>query len=126
MNLSKYKKRAKCNICGKVRYIDKLVKFNGHSYCKVTNSIAAIPNTIYIPLYVDGKKQSSIGITKCQKELIKLLYIPSSGLFLFIGTYNSPSITTLSNKIKETFFSLLVIIKSLRDFEIIDFFIVSE
>ncbi len=73
MNISKYKKRAKCNICGKVRYTDKLITFNGHSYCKVTNSIAAIPNTIYIPLYVDGKKQSSIGITKCQKELIRLL-----------------------------------------------------
>ena len=73
MDLSKYKSRAKCNICGKVRYTNKLEKFDGHSYCKVTNNISSIKNEEQIFFYDRFGKKKYISITKCQKQLISIL-----------------------------------------------------
>lgn len=73
MNLSKYKKRAKCAVCGKVRYTSKLIKFDGHSYCRKSSSLTSIKNEVYIKFQDAECRSTSISITKCQLQLISVL-----------------------------------------------------
>lgn len=73
MNPSKCEKRAKCNVCGKVRYTSKLIKFDGHSYCRKSNSLSSIKNEVYIKIEDTESRSTCISITKCQLQLISVL-----------------------------------------------------